>query len=192
MSSEQFSKLSKSSKSTEYQTPKDLFDKLNHIFEFQLDAATTPDNPLGTEYFFTPDTNALRWEWNYNTYINPPYGKRDLKKGKEDSIDDWINKMHSESVRNPFNQYVMLVPAATDTRWFQDLIMTKYRENSVIYLIKGRLKFINPEYNKEKNGHVKGSLLWIKNSPRRKLYQLRESIQGILLHDWDNNGVKID
>lgn len=182
-SSKQFSKLSKSSKSTEYGTPKDFFDKLNKIFKFELDPCTTFDNPLRTEIYMVKP-NGLTQPWDRNTYCNPPYGKRDLKKGKEDSIDDWIIKMHNESVRNPNNQYVMLIPAATDTKWFQELIMTKYRENSVIYLIKSRLKFINPEHNKNKNAHVKGSLLWIKNASDEDIARLLGTIPGILIEDW--------
>lgn len=181
--SEQFSKLSKSSKSTEYGTPKDLFDKLNKIFNFKLDPCTTKDNPLGTEHFYTKYEDGLTFDWDDNTFINPPFGR---------GISRWLYKMYSEATINEDKKYVMLLPARTDTKWFQEMIMTTFRDDSVIYFLKGRLKFVNPVLNGKSEPHIIGSMLWIMNSNKKELYELKESVQGILLHDWDCNGVKMD
>lgn len=175
-SSKQFSKLSKSSNSTEYGTPLDLFSKLNKIFKFTLDPATTADNPLHTKYFYTKKDDALTKDWSHNTYINPPFGK---------GIKEWIYKMHSESMLNPDNQYVMLLPSRTDTKWFQELIMKRYKEDSMIYLLKGRLKFVNPVLNGKEEPHIIGSMLWIKNSDYLiQTPDLLETIPGILIEGW--------
>jgi phage N-6-adenine-methyltransferase len=174
-----FSTVSKSSKSTEYGTPKDFFDKLNKIFRFSLDPCTTKDNPLGTERFFTQKEDGLRQEWNGNTFINPPFGK---------GIDKWLYKMWYSNLSNNSDDcnYVMLLPARTDTRWFQDLIMKKYVEsNSVIYFIKGRIKFVNPVLNGKKEPAIIGSMLWIMtNDDYDELNDLKKSIPGILIDDW--------
>jgi len=181
--SKQFSKLSKSSNSTDYGTPKDLYDKLNKIFHFTLDPCTTDDNPLRTEKYITENYDGLKAVWDDNTFINPPFGK---------GIDVWLYKMYSQACIHDTKKYVMLLPARTDTKWFQEMIMTNFRENSVIYLLKGRLKFVNPHLNGKSEPHIIGSMLWIMNANRKELYKLQDSVKGILLHDWDCNGVKIE
>ena len=173
-----FSKLSKSSNSQEYGTPIEFYKQLDSIFHFKLDPCTTKDNPLGTKHFYyktdVPD-DGMSGPWNYNTYINPPFGK---------GIKNWILKMDSEAKVYGGNVYVMLLPARTDTKWFQEYIMTRCRDNSVIYLLKGRLKFINPVLNGKSEPHIIGSMLWIKNPEFEQIDELLKTIPGILLDDW--------
>lgn len=178
MSSKQFSKLSKSSKSTEYGTPIEFFKQLNKIFEFKLDPCTTKDNPLGTKVYYTKDDiidNGISAPWNYNTFINPPFGK---------DVKNWILKMNDEARVYGTNVYVMLLPARTDTKWFQELIMTRCREGGRIYFIKGRLKFVNPVLNGKSEPHIIGSMLWIKNASDEDIARLLGTIPGILIDDW--------
>lgn len=169
-----FAKLSKSSRSTEYGTPIDLYNKLNNIFHFTLDPCTTEDNPLGTETFYTKEHDGLRHPWNANTFINPPFGK---------GVDKWICKMLTESDTMydrewDLRRYVMLLPSRTDTRWFQDLIC---KNSCYIYFLKGRLKFINPELNFNADPHIIGSFLWIRNATISEKTQLITSIPGIMM-----------
>lgn len=190
--SSQFSKIAKSSRTEEYGTPLEMYQKLNKIFKFKIDPATTPDNPLRTEVFYTKEQDGLKKEWNRNTFINPPFGKKDKKNGKETDITNWIYHMYSQATIHENKKYVMLLPARTDTKWFQEMILTDFKDDSVIYFVKGRQKFINPEYNAKQEPHVIGTMFWIMNSNKKELYELKQSIQGILLHDWDNNGVRTD
>ena len=176
--SKQFSKLSKSSKSTEYGTPKGLFDQLNNIFNFVLDPCASEERSLGTERNLTKINNGLKYEWACNTYINPPFGK---------GVREWIDKMQIESNKNPDFVYVMLLPSRTEVRYFQDLIMWKYRKsdtdllNSCIYFLKGRLKFVNPVLNGKSQPHIIGSMLWIKNSSTEQREKLSLSIPGVMV-----------
>ena len=164
----QFSQLSKSRKSTEYQTPFGLYTTLNKIFKFQLDPCTTQDNPLGTATFYTKEQDGLTKPWNTNTYINPPFGS---------GVKEWIDKMITESNKNPY-YYVMLLPARTDTKWFQDLI---WKPGSVIYFLKGRLKFVNPQLNARQEPHIIGSMLWIRNATLKQKEELIKSIPGVIV-----------
>jgi len=181
-SNSNFSKLSKSSNSQEYGTPIDFYRKLHNIFDFSIDPCTTKDNPLGTERFFTIEEDGLKQEWNGNTFINPPFGK---------GIDKWLYKMWYSKLSDSNDEYnyVMLLPARTDTKWFQDLIMKKYVEgnDAIIYFIKGRLKFVNPMFNGKSEPHIIGSMLWImtnNNDDDVKLDDLKKSIPGILIDKW--------
>ena len=175
MSSKNFSVLSKSSNSTEYQTPKDFYDKLNKIFKFRLDPCTTEDNPLRTEKYITKFYNGLTVPWDENTYVNPPFGK---------GISRWLYHMYSQATIHEDKKYVMLLPARTDTKWFQEEIMNMYKDDSVIYFLKGRLKFVNPVLNGKSEPHIIGSMLWIMNSNDKDLYELKQAIPGILLKYW--------
>jgi phage N-6-adenine-methyltransferase len=104
-----------SSKQEDYQTPRWLYDKLSKIFCFDLDPCTSPDNPLGTKYFFTRQIDGLTQSWDFvkSIYINPPYG-RDIRK--------WLSKAYTSIQLNPDQVIVVLLPARTDTRWFHDYV----------------------------------------------------------------------
>lgn len=173
--SNNYSKLSKSSKSVEYGTPLELFNKLNNIFEFKLDPCTTKDNPLGTEHYFTKEMNGLTKTWQWNTFVNPPFGRNVL---------DWILKMKEEAKLYPDNYYCMLLPARTDTAWFQDHVCMNDTIDSIVYFLRGRLKFVNPVLNAKGEPHIIGSMLWIlraKGIQSKKFVQLDSEIKGVLV-----------
>lgn len=180
-SSNQFSKLSKSSKSSEYGTPIELYQKLNKIFNFGLDPCTTEDNPLGTGIYFTKEHDGLSYPWNRNVFCNPPFGK---------GVSEWIKKMNKES--SDYNReyvYVMLLPAKMDTKWMQDLIMNQMDDiHSCIYFLKGRLKFINPTLNAKSEPHIIGSLLWIRNASESQKKDLRYDVNGTMVYEWVRSG----
>jgi phage N-6-adenine-methyltransferase len=119
-------------KSSEYQTPKWLYDQLNREFHFELDPCTTADNPLGTKYFCYKQEgleDGLIIPWNVSTYVNPPYGKE---------IDKWVKKAYDDSKKYG-RPIVMLLPVRTDTKWFHAYIYRK--PNVEIRFIRGRLRF---------------------------------------------------
>ena len=64
-----------SSKTCEWETPQDFFDKLNKEFHFTLDPCATPDNAK-CEKYFTKEQDGLKQDWTGETvYCNPPYGR---------------------------------------------------------------------------------------------------------------------
>ena len=117
-----------SSISNEWETPKDLFEKLNNEFKFTLDPCCTFLNKT-CENYFTKEDNGLTKGWGGNVaFVNPPYGRE---------IGKWVKKCHDES--NGGTLCVMLIPSRTDTKWFHEYILGK----AEIRFLKGRLKFIN-------------------------------------------------
>ena len=117
-----------SSKTGEWATPQDFFDKLNWRFgQFTLDPCATIHNTK-CENFYTEAENGLVKDWGgENVFVNPPYGR---------GIEQWIAKAYRES-RKENTRVVMLIPARTDTRYWHDYVM-KAKE---IHFVKGRLKF---------------------------------------------------
>lgn len=75
-----------SSESSEWRTPPELFNKLNAIYNFDVDICAGGTNSLCREYFSKED-DALLQIWRtkgLRYYMNPPYGRR--KKDSEGNI----------------------------------------------------------------------------------------------------------
>lgn len=116
-----------SSKTDLWETPQDLFDKLNNEFQFTLDVCATPENAK-CDKFYTEEQDGLEHPWKGTVWCNPPYGC---------GIGQWGRRALFASVSGA--TVVMLLPARTDTKWFHDYI---YKRNNVeIRFIRGRLKF---------------------------------------------------
>ena len=141
-----------SSKSDEYETPKEIFDPLNKEFNFLADMACTAENSkckMGM-------ANSLAAPWiylfnkrrkNITVWCNPPYSrglqKKFLKQGAE-AMKDGITS-------------VFLVPARTDTKAWHTYIWDekkhKPRKGVEVRFIKGRIQFeVNGEKIRDKDG----------------------------------------
>ena len=115
-----------SSDRADWETPKELFDRIDAIWRFDLDAASSDANALCADHF-TPETDGLSRSWaGRRVWVNPPYG-RDIGK--------WVAKAHQEAMAGAI--VVMLLPARTDTRWWHDHVA---HADEIVFL-KGRLKF---------------------------------------------------
>ncbi|HUS98912.1 MAG TPA: DNA N-6-adenine-methyltransferase [Candidatus Thermoplasmatota archaeon] len=99
----------------DWQTPKELYKKLDKKYHFDFDPC--PHNPT---------FDGLNIIWGTSNFVNPPYGHE---------ISNWLKKGYEESLNG--KTVVFLIPSRTDTKWWHDYVMkAKY-----IHFIKGRLKF---------------------------------------------------
>jgi len=110
----------------EWETPQDLFDFYDRRFCFDCDVCATEKNTKVPSQFFTKELNGLKQEWYWNNWMNPPYGR---------TIGKWLKKAYEESELGKL--VVCLLPARTDTKWWQEYVM----KSDSIHFIKGRLKF---------------------------------------------------
>lgn len=118
-----------SSKTPEWATPQDFFDKLNNEFVFTLDVCATKENAKCLRYF-APDDDGLTASWVSKTshercWMNPPYGR---------GIGAWVKKAYLSATEG--STVVCLLPARTDTSWWHDYCM-----KGEVRFIRGRLKF---------------------------------------------------
>lgn len=110
-----------------WETPTDLFAQLDREFHFTLDAASSETNRK-CEKHYTAEDSAFDHSWGGETvFCNPPYGR---------AIKDWVRKCSMEASRKN-TIVVMLLPARTDTRWFQHYILNR----AEVRFLKGRLRF---------------------------------------------------
>jgi phage N-6-adenine-methyltransferase len=104
-----------------WETPQDLFDTLNAEYGFTTDVCARPGNAKCLHYY-TPDEDGLMQDWAGRCWMNPPYGRE---------IGKWVRKAYESDAL-----VVCLLPARTDTKWWQD-----YCTKGRIHFIRGRLKF---------------------------------------------------
>ena len=104
----------KKSKSDNWATPKDLYDKLDKEFKFKFD-------PCPYQY----KVDVLSIDWDKSNFVNQPFS----------NIKEWSAKCREQQLKG--NMSVLLIPARTDTKYFHNNILP-YTE---IRFIKGRLKY---------------------------------------------------
>lgn len=114
-----------SSKTDDWATPRDFFDRLDAVFQFSLDVCASDENHKCDKYFTAQD-DGLSKDWTGSCWMNPPYGRE---------ISRWVEKAYS-SAKNNLATVVCLIPARTDTRWWQ-----AYCKDAEVFFVPGRLKF---------------------------------------------------
>lgn len=121
-----------SSKTGEWATPQEFFDKLDWRFgPFDLDPCADPTNTKCAN-FYTEAEDGLSKNWEgHVSFVNPPYGR---------GIEKWIKKAYNSSKLED-TRVVMLIPARTDTKYWHQYVMRA----DEVYFVKGRLKFGDSE-----------------------------------------------
>lgn len=117
-----------SSYNDDWSTPQELFDELNHKYHFEVDVCASEANAKCSKYY-TVEQDGLKQRWEGNCWCNPPYGRK---------IGLWLEKAYKSSQCGAF--VVCLVPARTDTKWWN-----YWAVKGEIEYIKGRLKFGNSQ-----------------------------------------------
>ena len=109
--------------SDNWQTPPELYKKLDDEFDFDFD----PCPILLTE--INDANNGLLKEWGKRNFINPPYSR----KNKEAFIKKAIEESKKEKL------CVMLLPVSTSTVIFHDYVLPNAKD---IRFLRGRVRFI--------------------------------------------------
>ena len=132
-----------------WQTPKELFDKLNDEFDFQLDCCANAKNTFHRNYF-SEGFSFLDNESNHfgeikAAFINPPYSK----------TESFLGRTARQAVEHNIT-FVAVVNANTDTKWFSDAV----KSANEVRLLTGRVGFIKPD-GKKASDNTKGQCLII-------------------------------
>jgi len=138
-------------KSDNWRTPQWLFDRLNAMFNFTIDAACSEDN---CKVFVEPNhgtrwtqryENGLDGRWIYErVFCNPPFSKKAA----------WIEKMHDEVINRGCPLCVMILPMCLDTKVFNKYINGVFHWEHLPY----RVSFLD-ENNKPVNGNPSGTIV---------------------------------
>ncbi|MCH9839424.1 phage N-6-adenine-methyltransferase [bacterium] len=148
----------------DWMTPPEVFDPVNAMVRFDLDACATNLDVARLDPFIDPRTDSLRVPWsNYGkrVWCNPPYGR---------GIKHWFKKAHEQA--DSLESRVMLAYANTDTQYWYNHVVCCLNVWLVVFL-KPRVKFILPgDGDRKREGAPKGSAL-IFYHPALRSRQLR-------------------
>lgn len=155
------SKYNFESNANDYKTPPVLYQKALDrwgLNKFDTDTCTT-DFVIPARIYYTKkgafadgwhhqltDNDGLTGEWYEYNWCNPPYNE----------CAKWVKKAYEEQQKG--NKTAMLIPARTETKYFQDYIINNPRidlNKQVIWLRKG-YRFLNK--NNEQMGVFKNAL----------------------------------
>jgi phage N-6-adenine-methyltransferase len=122
-----FDKNRFASKNQSYETPDELYSRLNEMFHFTRDVCASAENTKCPS-FWSAENSCLDKKWDGVNWMNPPY--KNMKQ--------FIKKAYDERSRAIT---VCLIPARTNTQWWHNYCM-----KGEIYFICGRPKFKGCKY----------------------------------------------
>ena len=124
--------------STEWYTPSSLLDTTRRVLgTIELDPASCSlaNQTVQATRYYDQQVNGLRQAWIAETvWLHPPY----CKSGNRSNQEVWTRKLLDEYQAGNVKQALLLVNAATETRWFHQLYAFP------ICFLKGRIHFTNP------------------------------------------------
>ena len=115
------------SKSEEYATPLDIVNPLIKEFDLQLDVCATKENAKCGS-FFTKEDDALKQDWLFNFWMNPPFGR---------NLGKWVEKAYTESKKHEVIG-VLILPVRSNTNWWHKYIIDTKAE---VRFLRGEIKF---------------------------------------------------
>lgn len=114
-----------------WETPYDVFHRLNREFFFTLDPCCEI-HTAKAETYYTPDEDGLTKDWEgHNVFVNPPYSRG--------NIDKWVKKCSEEGKKTTV---VALLPVSTSAAWFHDYVWGK----AEIRFIRRRIRFVGAPF----------------------------------------------
>jgi len=122
--------VSYSSARNQWQTPQNIVDHaVAALGAIDLDPCSDSnlENIVPARLHFGAEDNSLSRRWIGRVWLNPPYGR---------AIGSWIEKLTHEYETGDVTSAVALVPARTDTQWWQSIAAYPY------CALHGRVKFI--------------------------------------------------
>lgn len=97
-----------------WSTPDWLFQPLNTLLRFELDAAADKENTKCRKYLSQGKRSGLVYPWDAESvWCNPPYGQ-------QPGTDVWVELGRSWAARLR-NRITMLIPVKADTAWYDEL-----------------------------------------------------------------------
>lgn len=134
--------VSNNSGKYEWHTPPKFIEAARKVMgSIDLDPASSEigNKIIRAETIYTKEKNGLEHPWYGNIWMNPPYNNS--------LVDDFTRKLVNEL--SNINQACVLVNNATETKWFQNIML----KCDMICFVKSRIKFLDI------NGEATGSSL---------------------------------
>lgn len=124
--------VANNSGNNEWYTPKEYIDSARKVMgSIDLDPASSEiaNKIVNAKTFYTKEDSGLNNVWFGNIWMNPPYA--------QPLITEFCEKIVTES----YNQAIILVNNATETKWFSML----FEKASAVCFVRGRIRFFSPD-----------------------------------------------
>lgn len=131
-----------------FRTPDHVFNQLNSIFNFTLDAACTfEDCKCSKGFYHDEGIDALKISWGgERVFCNPPFSQKAA----------FIEKAYNEVINGDCPICVMVLPSnCQDSKAFQSFI----KKNFFYETLSGRVAFIDPETKQPMKGNNSGTTI---------------------------------
>lgn len=141
----------------EYFTPKEIVDAARRVFGGTIDldpaSCALANETVKAEKFFSIDDDGLSQMWHGNIWLNPPYTNKPpfTPPYPNSPLLQFVYKL----LASDFTAAIVLVDAATDTKWFKDLAAAC----AGIVFTAGRVNCL-PHGEKNSSGPTRGSAIF--------------------------------
>ena len=151
------------SNSVDWNTPPHYVEAVRQVLgDIELDPCTNEWSYVNASKNIILPDDGLKADWNYRTiFVNPPYG-RDPVRGTR--ILDWVRKT-AEAHRDFGSEAIMLIPVATNTRHFKEIIFKD--AETICFLADTRLRFHLDGKIHEKGAPMACCMVYFGKSPQR-------------------------
>lgn len=120
-----------------WSTPDDIIERVQAAFggTIDLDPATNEaaQHRIGATTYYTAERDGLAYTWHGQVWLNPPYS--------HPLVEQFTSKLLVEFDNGNVTEAIVLLNAATDTRWMQALL----RPGTLICLVCGRIQFVDED-----------------------------------------------
>lgn len=141
-----------------WQTPENVLDLVRQVAPIDFDPWSCDGNPVAARVYRTPDCDysqchgypeiPVEWPGRGLVFANPPYSRM------AECSAELAEQVTRTGVRR---EYIALLPARTDTRWWHTLVAT--RPHRVCFW-KGRVKFNRPDGTPGQSAPFPSALLY--------------------------------
>lgn len=149
----------------DWRTPSWFFEKINSVFDFQVDGASDGSNNLLPEFHTEGTCNGIRNEdyANRRVFINPPFNQ--LSDGY------WFQDVVKQ-LRNPDNLglVAILCPVRPETRYWHELVWP----HATVFIPNKRINYVSPITGKIQNGIAVPSGLLIYGNNVEERFDLKK------------------
>jgi len=127
----------------EWYTPSEYIEAARQVLgEIDLDPASSEiaNKTVKAKIYFTAEDDGLKYSWDGRIWMNPPYSG--------DLIGKFTEKLARHYSQGEVTEAVVLINNATETNWFQSLLI----HVSAVCFVKGRIKYWNADGVPENTG----------------------------------------